>query len=392
LIAAIIGFHTGCTAKSVIIATGGYEEIVEFTDTEPGASGDGTALAMHVGAGMVDLEMMLFYPTCLVYPDEVRGTLVQYEGLLGPRYLAGKMLNGLGEEFLPTINERYVPPVRDIMMKAMFREIDEGRRTPHGGVPGASSCSRSCRTRRACSPRGTRALRDAQDALREALIRSIGGAIPAQTLITVAPDVWEEIGRVARLHRCETTLLGLPEPRHPGTVGRLRPSSRASPPPSRSCRRRSAGRSPTYTARRSPWVAGASAANCARGFSRASGARASARSPVCARCPRRRRRARGGTPGARSTRARVGRGARPVHGGTVEGEWAIEAVERLAAEADVIVMSLHRDRRVPRSLTALALETARRSPMPLLLIAQCRSRLPALDAWPLGRRLRGVPR
>ncbi|HEY7270989.1 MAG TPA: FAD-binding protein, partial [Dehalococcoidia bacterium] len=121
-------------ARSTIMATGGYEEIMEFTDTEPGASGDGTALALRAGASMVDLEMMLFYPTCLVWPDEVKGTLVQYEGLLGPRYLQGKMVNGLDDEFLPHVEERYALPVRDIMMKAMFREIDEGRGTPHGGV------------------------------------------------------------------------------------------------------------------------------------------------------------------------------------------------------------------------------------------------------------------
>jgi succinate dehydrogenase/fumarate reductase flavoprotein subunit len=121
-------------ARSVIMATGGYEEIMEFTDTEPGASGDGTAVALHAGVDMVDLEMMLFYPTCLVWPDEIRGTLVQYEGLLGPRYISGRMLNGKGETFLPEIEERYVLPVRDIMMKAMFKEIDEGRGTEHGGV------------------------------------------------------------------------------------------------------------------------------------------------------------------------------------------------------------------------------------------------------------------
>jgi fumarate reductase (CoM/CoB) subunit A len=121
-------------ARAVIIATGGYEELMEFTDTEPGASGDGTALGLRAGAAMVDLEMMLFYPTCLVWPDEVKGTLVQYEGLLGPRYLAGTMVNGLGQEFLPKVEERYMLPVRDIMMKAMFKEIDEGRGSPHGGV------------------------------------------------------------------------------------------------------------------------------------------------------------------------------------------------------------------------------------------------------------------
>lgn len=126
----MVAFH----ARAVIMATGGYEEIMEFTDTEPGASGDGTALALHIGANMIDLEMMLFYPTCLVWPDEVKGTLVQYEGLLGPRYIAGKMVNGEGNEFLPDTGERYVLPVRDTMMKAMFKEIDEGRGGPHGGV------------------------------------------------------------------------------------------------------------------------------------------------------------------------------------------------------------------------------------------------------------------
>lgn len=121
-------------ARAVILATGGYEELMEFTDTEPGASGDGTALALHAGARLTDMEMMLFYPTCLVWPDEVRGTLVQYEGLLGPRYLAGQMVNGKGEHFLPHIEARYALPVRDTMMRAIFKEIDEGRGTPHGGV------------------------------------------------------------------------------------------------------------------------------------------------------------------------------------------------------------------------------------------------------------------
>lgn len=116
---------------AVILATGGYPELWRWTDTEPGLTGEGVFLAHQAGADLVDLEMMLFYPAGLCYPSEVEGTLVQYEGLMTKKYCAGAMLNGLGEEFLPKTDSL---PVRDVMMKLMFREIQEGRGTPHGGV------------------------------------------------------------------------------------------------------------------------------------------------------------------------------------------------------------------------------------------------------------------
>lgn len=118
-------------APAVILATGGYPELWRWTDTEPGLTGEGVYLAWEAGADLVDLEMMLFYPTGLCWPAEVEGTLVQYEGLLTDKYCHGQMLNGLEEPFLPQ-TERL--PVRDVMMKLMFREIEEGRGSPHGGV------------------------------------------------------------------------------------------------------------------------------------------------------------------------------------------------------------------------------------------------------------------
>jgi APA family basic amino acid/polyamine antiporter len=54
------------------------------------------------------------------------------------------------------------------------------------------------------------ALRDAEAILGESLRRTFERAIPAETLFTVASDPWPEIARVARLHRCETVLLGAP--------------------------------------------------------------------------------------------------------------------------------------------------------------------------------------
>ena len=118
-------------APAIIMATGGYPELWRWTDTEPGLSGEGVYQSYLAGADLVDLEMMLYYPTGLCYPTEVEGTLVQYEGLLTDKYCHGAMLNGRGEPFLPKTDRL---PVRDVMMKLMFREIEEGRATPHGGV------------------------------------------------------------------------------------------------------------------------------------------------------------------------------------------------------------------------------------------------------------------
>jgi APA family basic amino acid/polyamine antiporter len=60
------------------------------------------------------------------------------------------------------------------------------------------------------------ALRDAQTILGESLQRGFERKTVAETLFTVAADVWVEIARVARLHRCETVVLGAPQLTEPG--------------------------------------------------------------------------------------------------------------------------------------------------------------------------------
>lgn len=64
-------------------------------------------------------------------------------------------------------------------------------------------------------------LRDAQQILAESLRRSIERHAAPETLFTIAPAVWPEIGRVARLHRCETVLLGAPRLSEPEVNARL---------------------------------------------------------------------------------------------------------------------------------------------------------------------------
>ena len=55
------------------------------------------------------------------------------------------------------------------------------------------------------------ALRDAESILGESLQRSFESALVPETLFTIASDAWPEIARVARVHDCETVLVGLPD-------------------------------------------------------------------------------------------------------------------------------------------------------------------------------------
>ena len=64
-------------------------------------------------------------------------------------------------------------------------------------------------------------MRDAQSILGESLLRGFERATPAETLFTIAADPAREIARVARLHRCETVVLGAPRAETAEGWGRL---------------------------------------------------------------------------------------------------------------------------------------------------------------------------
>ncbi len=65
------------------------------------------------------------------------------------------------------------------------------------------------------------ALRDAEAILGESLHRSMESSLVPETLFTIAKDRWSEIGRVARVHDCESVLMGLPDLSEPGMEGSL---------------------------------------------------------------------------------------------------------------------------------------------------------------------------
>ena len=98
-----------------------------FTDTPPDTTGEGLAMAYKVGARLMDLEMVQFYPGVVVHPPAARGWLVQYEYILNPDILDGRVLNGRGEVFVQGF------PARDEFIRAIRDQIKKGTASPHGG-------------------------------------------------------------------------------------------------------------------------------------------------------------------------------------------------------------------------------------------------------------------
>ncbi len=119
------------SSRAVIISTGGCGRIYKVTSNSWESTGDGLGLAYDAGAELMDMEMIQFHPTGMVYPPGVKGLLVT-EGVRGE---GGILLNSQGERFM----QRYSPKkmeldARDIVARANYAEIMAGRGTAHGGV------------------------------------------------------------------------------------------------------------------------------------------------------------------------------------------------------------------------------------------------------------------
>jgi succinate dehydrogenase / fumarate reductase flavoprotein subunit len=118
-------------AKAVVMATGGWGRVFKYTSNSWEGTGDGVILAYEAGAELVDMEMMQFHPTGMVWPPGVRGILVT-EGVRGE---GGILKNSKGERYM----ERYDPDrmelsSRDVVARANYTEVQEGRGSEHGGV------------------------------------------------------------------------------------------------------------------------------------------------------------------------------------------------------------------------------------------------------------------
>src|SRR5579872_2070840 len=106
--------------KTIVLATGGAGRQYRVTTNAYACTGDGMAMALHVGVPLKDMEFMQFHPTTL-YPTGILLT----EGCRGE---GAYLLNKNGERFM----KRYAPNAlelasRDVVSRSEQTEIDEGR-------------------------------------------------------------------------------------------------------------------------------------------------------------------------------------------------------------------------------------------------------------------------
>ena len=118
-------------AKTVVLATGGIGKAYKITSNSWEYTGDGMTLAYDAGAELKDMEFVQFHPTGMVWPPGVQGLLVT-EAVRGE---GGILRNKNGERFM----EKYDPKkmelsTRDVVARAIYTEVREGRGSEHGGA------------------------------------------------------------------------------------------------------------------------------------------------------------------------------------------------------------------------------------------------------------------
>jgi succinate dehydrogenase / fumarate reductase flavoprotein subunit len=143
-------------APAVVLATGGIGKAFKVTSNSWEYTGDGHALALRCGAGLINMEFVQFHPTGMVWPPSVKGILVT-ESVRGD---GGVLRNSENKRFMfdyipEVFKDKYAtseqeadgwyddpdqhrrPPEllpRDEVARAINSEVKAGRGSPHGGV------------------------------------------------------------------------------------------------------------------------------------------------------------------------------------------------------------------------------------------------------------------
>ncbi|MGO9484390.1 MAG: L-aspartate oxidase [Rhodomicrobium sp.] len=112
-------FLAGCAA---VLATGGIGQLYRVTTNPKEANGGGLAMAARAGAIIADPEFVQFHPTAFDIgrdPAPLLSEAIRGEG-------AG-LVNESGQRFMPAVHPSAELAPRDIVARAVHREIAEGR-------------------------------------------------------------------------------------------------------------------------------------------------------------------------------------------------------------------------------------------------------------------------
>src|SRR5260370_11907477 len=91
--------------KAVVLATGGIGKAFKITSNSWEYTGDGIGLALEAGADLIDMEMVQFHPTGMVWPPSVRGILAP-ESARGD---AAPLKNAPAERFMFNYLSQFFP-------------------------------------------------------------------------------------------------------------------------------------------------------------------------------------------------------------------------------------------------------------------------------------------
>jgi L-aspartate oxidase len=110
-------------AEATILAMGGIGGLYEVTTNPPQARGQGVGMAARKGAIIADPEFVQFHPTAIAIgrdPAPLATEALRGEGAI--------LVNDRDERFMPGVHAEAELAPRDVVARAIFRQIRQGRR------------------------------------------------------------------------------------------------------------------------------------------------------------------------------------------------------------------------------------------------------------------------
>jgi succinate dehydrogenase/fumarate reductase flavoprotein subunit len=132
-----IATSTPVTVKApvVILCSGGMMKMFRRSTAPNNNAGEGIGIALRAGARLLDIEFLQFYPNGHLAPRMVGLDPTTWEPTRVK--LGGRLLNAMGDEFLSNYGEAAgdgYSTTRDMLTYAIYKEVESGRGSPHGGV------------------------------------------------------------------------------------------------------------------------------------------------------------------------------------------------------------------------------------------------------------------
>ena len=122
-------------ASAIILAAGGLTRLYKRNSASINMGGEAYSMALRAGAELIDMEFVQFFPIGHLAPRMVGMDPIMWDPF---RYkVGGRLLNGDFEEFIHNYGASdggTYTARRDVASYAIYKEVEQGRGSPHGGV------------------------------------------------------------------------------------------------------------------------------------------------------------------------------------------------------------------------------------------------------------------